>query len=65
MSLFRRYFTHRREMICNEDHLYDTIEKIEPVRRDLKKVDLYQGIPHTDLFLEGFRKYMTCTLQLR
>ena len=54
MSLFSRYFARRRETICIESYVCDTIMNIEPVRRDLKKAGLYQEIPHTDLFLEGF-----------
>ena len=36
----------------------------DTVRRDLKEAGLYQEIPLTDPFLEGFKKYLTSTLQI-
>ena len=36
----------------------------DTVRRDLKKAGPYQETPHTDPFIEGFQKYLTCTLQV-
>lgn len=36
----------------------------DTVRHDLKKAGPYQETPHTDPFIEGFQKYLTCTLQV-